>query len=156
MQDCAGLLHSRHRVPLASDVSAPTLTFTACSLARSWLREISGTLTSESSARLAGLDGTLDETKITWSNGVKWTRKEAATLLAPPEWKGRWHGKVNNNDVSVWLTSETRVVAEGTRNGKKWKADGHVSGDMIYMFGISGKVRPSSTYYGRTLALPAL
>ena len=111
----------------------------------SWVllcREISGVVTSETHARLAGLDGVLEDSTITWSNGVKWSRKEAAALLAPPEWKGMWHGKVNNNDVSVWLTSPTRVVAEGMRNGKKWKADGHVSGDMIYLFGISGKVHP--------------
>jgi hypothetical protein len=107
--------------------------------------EISGTLASESRARLAGLDGVLGEDggKITWSNGVTWSRKEAATLQAPPEWKGRWHGEVNQNDISLWLTSPTRVVAEGIRNGKKWKAEGHISGDTIYLFGISGKVHSS-------------
>ena len=103
--------------------------------------DISGTLISESKARLAGLEGTLGEAGVSWSNGVVWSKQESAAPLEPPTWKGLWHGKVNDNDVSVWKTSPTRIVAEGYRNGKKWKAEGHVSGDQIYLFGISGRVR---------------
>ena len=44
--------------------------------------EIAGSVTSETRARLAGLEGVLDADGITWSNGVKWTRKQRAEPVA--------------------------------------------------------------------------
>ena len=93
--------------------------------------DIAGELTSETKARLAGLEGTLEETGVSWSNGVVWSKKVSGAPLEPPTWPGAWHGKINDNDVSVWKTSPTRIVAEGYRNGKKWKAEGRVSGDVL-------------------------
>ena len=49
--------------------------------------EISGVLTSETTARLAGLDGTLSSSGIAWTNGVEWSRTEVAPVAAP-SWSG--------------------------------------------------------------------
>ena len=70
-------------------------------------------------------------------------RYDAAKALLPPT---VFHGII------------MQVVAEGVRNGKTWKSEGHVSGDTIYLFGISGKVcneaAPALVWLARAYPLP--
>ena len=47
-------------------------------LAKSSDWEIAGQLLSENRAKLAGLEGTLSDRGISWSNGVVWLRKRTA------------------------------------------------------------------------------
>jgi hypothetical protein len=77
--------------------------------------EISGTLTSDTSARLAGLEGLLTARGVSWSNGVVWSRKAVLAPLAPPTWSGMWHGQRANIDIRMSQPSDTKVVAEGMR-----------------------------------------
>ena len=176
-----------------------TLTRTGSTvLAHSADWEITGTLTSETRARLAGLDGALSETGITWSNGVTWSKQQVLTPKPPPGWAGTYHAQKANIDIRVTQQTDTKVVAEGTRcarmlrdlcwrcvswscsgsggctrtraarpshppchsptrvpppshtfpnrsQGKKFKADGFISGDTISMFGITGKLSASDS-----------
>ena len=77
--------------------------------------EISGSLTSETRARLAGLDGLLSDSGVAWSNGVVWSRQAVAVPLAPPTWPGSYHASHANIQIRITQPSDTKVFAEGTR-----------------------------------------
>ena len=89
--------------------------------------EITGTITSQDRARLAGLEGVLAGDTVTWSNGVKWSKK-ASALVAPPSWAGSYHATIHKIDVRVSLKSGTQVQAASS--SFKSNVPGHVSGEI--------------------------
>ena len=83
--------------------------------------QITGTLTSETRVRLAGLDGTLSASGIAWSNGVLWSRKAVAVPVAPPTWPGTYHAARGPEAGAVPARAHTEPVRERAPRAEAWR-----------------------------------